>query len=172
MAVILTTHLSQGTVPMRHLITLIASVLIFGSLISCSNETIPPDEWVPFGDEITPAGSVSINDVIDDFELDVEKEFKITGTLISVCQEKGCWTTLETDDGRNVRMTFRDYSFFLPVDYAGKTVVAEGVGFKKVTGVDELRHYAEDGGKSAEEIAAITEPKTEYLFEARGVLAR
>jgi hypothetical protein len=157
---------------MRNYIALVAAIFIFGTLISCSNKAVPSDEWVTFGEEITPAGSVSLSDVIDEFELDVEKEFKISGRLVSVCQEKGCWTTLETDDGRDVRMTFRDYSFFLPVDYAGKTVVAEGVGFKKVTGVDELRHYAEDGGKSAEEIAAITEPKTEYLFNARGVLAR
>jgi hypothetical protein len=157
---------------MRHFKTLVAAIFIFGTLISCSNEAAPSDVWETFGDEITPSGSVSIGDVIDEFELDVEKEFKITGTLVSVCQEKGCWTTLETDDGHDIRMTFKDYSFFLPVDYAGKTVVAEGVGFKKVTGVDELRHYAEDGGKSAEEIAAITEPKTEYLFEARGILAR
>ncbi|MCA1801331.1 MAG: DUF4920 domain-containing protein [Rhodothermaceae bacterium] len=157
---------------MRHFKTLFAAFFIFGTLISCSNEAAPSDEWETFGDEITPAGSVSVGDVIDEFELDVEKEFKITGTLVSVCQEKGCWTTLETDDGRDIRMTFKDYSFFLPIDYAGKTVVAEGIGFKKVTGVDELRHFAEDGGKSAEDIEAITEPKTEYLFEARGVLAR
>jgi hypothetical protein len=157
---------------MRNIKILFAAIFIFGTLLSCSNEAVPSDGWVSFGDDITPAGSASLSDVINDFELEVEKEFKITGILVAVCQEKGCWTTLETGDGRDVRMTFRDYSFFLPVDYAGKTVVAEGVGFKRVTGVDELRHYAEDGGKSAEEIAAITEPKTEYLFEARGVLAR
>ncbi len=69
-----------------------------------------------------------------------------------------------------MRVTFKDYGFFLPLDAAGRAVIAEGVGFKKVTAVDELRHYAVDAKISDEEIAAITEPKTEYLFEAAGVL--
>jgi hypothetical protein len=38
--------------------------------------------------------------------------------------------------------------------------------------VETLRHYAEDEGKSKEEIAAITEPVTEYTFEAVGVIIR
>jgi len=36
--------------------------------------------------------------------------------------------------------------------------------------IDEQRHYAEDAGKSAEEIASITVPKRTYSFEADGVL--
>jgi hypothetical protein len=35
--------------------------------------------------------------------------------------------------------------------------------------VEALRHYAEDGGKTADEIAAITEPEIELVFEASGV---
>jgi hypothetical protein len=142
-------------------------------LVACSN-TNPEaaSEWEVFGEEISPAGYTTLSEVIDDFEMDTEKEYKISGTLSAVCQEKGCWTILKTDDGREMRMTFKNYSFFLPTDYAGRTAVAEGVGFKKVTSVDELRHYAEDANKPAEEILAIMEPKTEYLFEARGVLIR
>ena len=38
------------------------------------------------------------------------------------------------------------------------------------TSVDELRHYAEDKGAPAEEIAAITEPKRELRMTADGVV--
>ena len=34
----------------------------------------------------------------------------------------------------------------------------------------ELKHYAEDEGKSEKEIAEITAPKIEYKFLAHGVL--
>ena len=97
---------------------------------------------------------------------------KISGTLARVCQNKGCWTTMQTEDGRSLRMTFANYSFFLPIDAAGREIVAEGLAFKKVSSVEELRHYAEDEHASTEEIAAITEPTVEYTFEARGVLLR
>ena len=36
--------------------------------------------------------------------------------------------------------------------------------------VDDQRHYAEDAGKSPEEIAAITEPKRTLSFTSSGVL--
>ena len=55
-------------------------------------------------------------------------------------------------------------------DIAGKTIVFEGNAKTKTTSVDELRHYAEDAGKSKDEIAKITEAKTELAFEANGVL--
>ena len=69
-----------------------------------------------------------------------------------------------------MRVTFKDYAFFMPKDLSGKHVVIDGFAFVEVTSVDDLRHYAEDGGKSKEEIAAITEPKREVAFEAAGVV--
>jgi len=44
-----------------------------------------------------------------------------------------------------------------------------GMAYYQITPVDELRHYAEDEGKSAEEVAEITEPKRELHFLADGV---
>jgi hypothetical protein len=46
----------------------------------------------------------------------------------------------------------------------------EGRAFREVLSVETLRHYAEDAGKSKEEIEAITAPETRLSFEANGVL--
>lgn len=143
--------------------------LILLLLTSCAPSE-PQGTWDAFGAQITAEKAIPVSDVIDQFTLETETPFKISGTLHEVCSEKGCWTKVQTEDGRIVRMTFKDYGFFLPTDAAGRQMIAEGVGFRKETSVDELRHYAEDAKKSAEEIAAITEPKVEYLFEASGVL--
>ncbi|MFN4146347.1 MAG: DUF4920 domain-containing protein [Runella sp.] len=97
---------------------------------------------------------------------------KVTGTVESVCQAKGCWMKVKTTDGQTMRVTFKDYGFFVPKDIAGKTVVFEGVAQMKTTPVSELRHYAEDAGKSKEEIAKITEPKRELTFVADGVIVK
>ncbi|MCE2790741.1 MAG: DUF4920 domain-containing protein [Saprospiraceae bacterium] len=45
-----------------------------------------------------------------------------------------------------------------------------GKAYRETTSVEDLKHFAEDEGKSAEEIAAITEPKTELKFMASGVM--
>ena len=65
---------------------------------------------------------------------------------------------------------FKYYAFFMPKDIAGRKVVIQGMAYREVTPADELRHYAEDAGKSAAEIALITKPKEELKFMASGVV--
>lgn len=97
---------------------------------------------------------------------------KVTGTVESVCQVKGCWMKVKMDNGETMRVMFKDYAFFVPKDIAGKTVVFEGEAQKKVVPVEHLQHYAKDAGKSNEEIAKITEPKQELTFIADGVIVK
>ena len=76
-------------------------------------------------------------------------------------------------DGTAMKVRFRDYGFFVPKHgLEGKEVVMQGRAKKEVTDVDMLRHYAEDAGKSKEEIAEITEPEMSWTFEADGVLIK
>lgn len=93
----------------------------------------------------------------------------VTGVVEDVCQVKGCWMTLRAEDGASMRVSFRDYGFFVPKDISGRTVVITGDGEVTVTSVADLKHYAEDEGQSPEEIAKITEPLEEYVFVADGV---
>lgn len=95
-------------------------------------------------------------------------ETTLSGTVNEVCQKKGCWMTLAAGE-EEMMVRFKDYGFFMPMDISGREVVMHGKAFVEETPVDELRHYAEDAGKSAEEIAAITEPKREMKFLASGV---
>lgn len=99
-------------------------------------------------------------------------ELKTQATVNKVCQKKGCWMTLNTSDKsleEPIMVRFRDYGFFVPKDISGEKVIIEGTAYKQMTSVDELKHYAEDAGKSQEEIDAITEPKEEVIFIADGV---
>lgn len=97
---------------------------------------------------------------------------KMIAKVNEVCQAKGCWFTLNLEDSNEVMVKFKDYGFFVSKDIAGKEVIVNGKAFVNEIPVDELRHYAEDAGKSKEEIAQITEPKKTYSFEADGVLVK
>ena len=99
-------------------------------------------------------------------------EATVAGKVESVCQKKGCWMNLVSDNPNDPPMfvRFKDYGFFMPKDCSGKHVVMKGVAKKKVTSVDELKHYAMDAGKSEAEINAITKPKEELTFLASGVI--
>ena len=77
---------------------------------------------------------------------------------------------LDMENGEQVMVKFKDYGFFVPKDIEGKQVIVNGKAFVNEMPVDEQRHYAEDAGKSQEEIALITTPKKTFAFEADGVL--
>lgn len=97
---------------------------------------------------------------------------KMVAKVNEVCQAKGCWMKLDLENGEQVMVKFKDYGFFMPTDIAGKEVVINGKAFVNEMPVDELQHYAEDAGKTAEEVAAITTPKKTFSFEADGVLLK
>ena len=86
-----------------------------------------------------------------------------------VCQAKGCWMRLALDNDQEIMVKFKDYGFFVPKDIKDKKVVVHGEAFISETSVEEQQHYAKDGGKSEEEIAAITMPKKTLGFTASGV---
>lgn len=97
---------------------------------------------------------------------------KFVGVVKEVCQAKGCWMKVALDDGEVAMVRFKDYGFFMPKDIAGKEVVVNGLAFVEEMSVDDQRHYAEDAGKSVDEIAKINQPKRTLGFEADGVLLK
>ena len=125
-----------------------------------------------FGKKINEKSAIAAAQLPDKMGAKESMNAKVTGTVESVCQAKGCWMKVKMDNGETMRVTFKDYGFFVPKDIAGKTVVVEGVAEKKTTPVAELRHYAEDAGKSKEEIAKITDPNNELAFVADGVIVK
>lgn len=97
---------------------------------------------------------------------------KVSGEIKEVCTKKGCWFTMDLPNGESMRVTFKDYGFFLPTNSKGFPIVIEGIATLTETDVETLRHYAEDEGKSKEEVETITEPKQEVTFEATGALIK
>jgi hypothetical protein len=91
----------------------------------------------------------------------------VQAPIDEVCQTKGCWMTFISGD-ESVRVTFTDYSFFVPMDIAGHTVRVEGTFEVREVPADEVQHYLEDAGR-LEEAAAVTGPQLGYGIVADGV---
>ncbi|RZL45173.1 MAG: DUF4920 domain-containing protein [Pedobacter sp.] len=129
-----------------------------------------PFEGKSFGDGVTKGNVITTAEVDAKLGKETKKDMKVTGEVAVVCKKKGCFMTLLMPDGKTMFVNFKDYAFFMPMDIAGKKVVIDGFAERKETSVEDLKHYAEDAKKSAEEIAKITEPKKEIVFEAKGVV--
>ncbi|GAB2560150.1 DUF4920 domain-containing protein [Spirosoma aerophilum] len=125
-----------------------------------------------YGKKITASGAIPATQLATKMADKNEMPAKVEGTVESVCKVKGCWMKVKTGDGQTMRVTFKDYGFFVPKDIVGKTVVVEGNAENTTTTVAKLRHYAEDAGKTKEEIEKITEPETALTFVADGVIVK
>ncbi len=126
-----------------------------------------------FGEKITPKNTISVQTVLTQLQnSDKIENIQVTGKVSSVCQVKGCWMTLISPQSKQppLFVKFKDYGFFMPKDLSGSEVTMQGDAFKEITPIDELKHYAEDEGKTKAEIDAIIAPKTEYKFLAKGVM--
>jgi hypothetical protein len=158
--------------------------LLLMLLVSCKEQTktnttevedTAAIAYTAVGLQINDADALSSEQMSDNFEgLKVGDTLntKMVAKVDAVCQAKGCWMTLNLENGNQVMVKFKDYGLFVPKDIAGKEVIVNGLAFVEEVSVDEQRHYAEDAGKSEEEIAAITAPKKTFSFEADGVLIK
>jgi len=162
---------------------LLAPALIF-ALISCQNtaekvETVEKEvveaaqpQLAFFGREISDGNALDVSTIQASLGDQDSLNVKLTGTIEKVCQVKGCWMTMPYGEGESMRVSFRDYGFFVPKDIDGKESVIEGTVYMETTSVDDLKHFAEDEGLSEDEIAAITEPETSLTFVADGVIVK
>ena len=125
-----------------------------------------------YGKKITEKGAIPATDLVAKMGQKEKMPAKVEGTVESVCKMKGCWMKVKTGDGQTMRVSFKDYGFFVPKDIVGKTVVMQGTAETTTTPVDELRHYAQDAGKPKAEIEKITEPEKALTFVADGVIVK
>ena len=156
---------------MNKLIIFIVLTLLIAA--SCKPATQPAESGITYGTEITADNAIDIDNLLGQLSTQDSVRTKLMGNVESVCQVKGCWMNIVPDDGneaKSIFVKFKDYAFFMPLDLAGEKVVMDGVAYKEVTSVDELKHYAEDEGLPQEEIDKITEPKEELKFMADGVI--
>jgi len=159
---------------------LILSLALVGFLFSCNNNTPQTGanadaniaEAQYFGEIINEENVIQVSEIKTSMGDKTEMNAKITGEISDVCQKKGCWMDMKSANGDVIKVTFKDYGFFVPLDASGKTAIAQGVAKVEETSVDMLKEYAKDAGKSAEEIAAIKEPVKELVFEASGVIIK
>lgn len=165
----------------------IACMLFFAlALASCNNEKkneIAPEKevaeannttkYATFGDSISADGYLSMDEMREKYNnlaLGDTLNVKFKSQSKEVCQEKGCWMTVDLGEGQESFVRFKDYAFFVPKNAGDREVITEGKAYLEEISVDELKHYAKDAGKSQEEIDQITEPKRTLRFEATGVL--
>jgi secreted trypsin-like serine protease len=142
-------------------ITLLLLIVVLFSSITAFGQT----QFSSYGDRIDQLGITNIDKLSAINESDTVS-MKIKAKVNEVCQMKGCWMTLDGVNGVPVRVTFKDYGFFVPKDIAGREVIVNGIVSKTTLSEKDAKHYAEDAGEEYDPSRTYIE----YAFVADGVL--
>ena len=145
-----------------HLLIILLALL---TIFSCKNVI----HISTFGEFNTVTDLEKFSNVIDKFSLENIDNKKLSGEIINVCPKKGCWMNLKVDED-TIFVKFKDYGFFVPkTGVESKLAFISGNIKKDTISVERLRHYAEDAGKSSDEIEKIVKPEFKLSFLADGV---
>lgn len=141
--------------------------------VSCSNEQATTEtKQQPignfYGEEFQLQPTFAVHQLEDSVANEGSYQGTFEGKVVKNCKVKGCWMTMDAGS-KEIRVTFKDYGFFVPLESAGSQAIVKGRAYYDTTSVDVLRHYAQDEGASEEEILAINEPKIELVVVADGV---
>lgn len=84
--------------------------------------------------------------------------FVVKTKIAKVCQKKGCFFIAQ-DGNTVIRVSFKDYGFFIPTDTAGRTVTLAGQLVEKQLSEEQAAHYRSDLRSNAELADAIQSGK-------------
>jgi hypothetical protein len=151
-------------------IILILTAVCFSLSVNAQPPKVPADKGATFGVATTADNAITVDQLGATLKGKTGPvDVKLKGVVTQVCEREGCWIKVKSPDG-SMMVKMLDHKFVVPLVLNGKTIVINGTAEEKITTVEQLRHYAEDAGKSKEEIAKITEGKREVTVNAKGIL--
>lgn len=162
---------------MKNVIIAVSLILVAVAYASTVETTMPSTQvagtklgksYGPYKVDVKKA--ITVKAMLADFNGKSERtEYTFEAELNEVCSKAGCWVNIESGDGETFMVRFKDHFTIPPATEVGTGAYLHGYAFMDTISVANLQHFAEDAGKSAEEIAAITEPQFKLNFEADGI---
>lgn len=148
-------------------------LLIIPIFIACTSkgQEDRETEMVSYGPaKVDIKKAIPTNDMLAQMkDVNGEKQFTIDAEISEVCSKAGCWINVKKPDGSTFMVRFKDHFTIPPKTAVGTKAYLSGKAYWDTIPVDMLQHFAEDAGKTKEEIEKITEPKFELAFEADGI---
>lgn len=102
------------------------------------------------------ARSASLEALLDNPDDYLDTSVRVEARISQVCQKKGCFMIATAGD-KAVRISFRDYSFFVPTDTGGKTVTLTGTLVERVLSEKQAAHFREDAGSDTIQAGKVYE---------------
>lgn len=93
--------------------------------------------------------TLNLKQAVQDTDCEADKQVTVKTKVSQVCQTKGCFF-IATQDELYTRVTFTDYSFFVPTDIDGKEVLLNAKLARKQLSKAQAKHLNQDLGDQGE----------------------
>ncbi len=153
-------------------IIFLSSALLFSAFLMAQPPSGKAEKGNNYGQTVKVENAISTDKLNEILSKETESKpltVQVEGDVTEVCKAEGCWIRVKSSTG-DFLVKMKDHAFLVPVDLEGKRVVIAGTASLKETSVKALRHYAEDAGKSKEEIEAINKPEMRPVIIADGLV--
>lgn len=148
-------------------------LLIAGLSMGCSARE-NTEGFKVYGGKAEVKDAMTLSEVVAKADKLKEQRVCVKAEITNVCAHRGCW--MEVSDGTRVaRVRFTKSEtcsdgFLVPRNAAGHRVYMNGTVEVVTLSEADAKHYAEDGGKSIDEIEKIKGPQTEITIFADAVM--
>ena len=125
-----------------------SSAALASEIIRLSGPVAKDDITETFGavlDENLPR--VNLISLMKEPSKKIGQKFLISTKVAKVCQKKGCFFIAQQNE-TIVRVSFKDYSFFIPTDSTNKDVLLAGELVIKNMSIEQAEHFNSDLGLS------------------------
>lgn len=102
------------------------------------------------------ANPASLEALLDNPHDYLDKSIRVETRISEVCQKKGCFM-IATAGKHAVRISFKDYAFFVPTDTSGKTVTLTGTLIERTLSDEQAAHLREDAGSDTIQAGTVYE---------------
>lgn len=150
---------------MRTLLATILLALVFVSTVNAKELT--------FGEAVNEKDTMKISTLLASPQNYVDKKVTVAGTIVGVCQKRGCWMNLASDARfGKLRIKVRDGDMVFPMSTKGRKALATGYLKEIKLNLEQTQRYkaslAKRAGKTFD-LASVTSGMSLYQVSPTGV---
>ncbi len=126
-----------------------------------------------YGKKITSTEKVKVSEILAHPENYEGKKILVEGTILNVCEKRGCWIELASDkEFESIRVKVKDGEIVFPMEAKGKTALVEGefYSFEVESDVEcsggECGDHEKDGEK---EKCNHAEKQVKTIYQIKGL---
>lgn len=129
-----------------------------------------------YGEPLSGTDTTKISVLMADPDRYVGKTVRVEGLITGVCEKRGCWMSLASDEEfEELRIKVDDGVIVFPLEAKGKRAIAEGEFTKIELTMEQTlaykKHHAEEHNEEFDP-RTVTEPLTYYQIKATGAVIR